>query len=128
MWYLETWSNVHSSSSQNYSLYYSFDPHLGNAHSEQWYHILLGWWIPVVLKWCILLKVCVHSVNWQYWLICGCIFECFCCTVYMLLYLYNVFHILQSFLTNFGSRECNVMYVHQQFLSIIYDIKSSKNS
>jgi hypothetical protein len=30
----------------------------------------------------------------------------------MLLYLYDLFHILQSFLTNFGSRECNVMYVY----------------
>jgi hypothetical protein len=35
----------------------------------------------------------------------------FSCTVYMLLYLYDVFHILQSFLTNIRSRECNVMYV-----------------
>jgi hypothetical protein len=46
---------------------------------------------------------------------CVCILECFRCTVYMLLYLYDLFHTLQSLLTYIGSRDwyvCNVcMYV-----------------
>jgi hypothetical protein len=64
----------------------------------------------------------VNSISWQYWCIyvdvflnssmcnhCVLLCENFSCTIHMFLYLYDIFHILQSFLTNPGSRECNVI-------------------